>query len=186
MCDRRAVDVNVKGGYRAGVRNSHQLQADFAANPPAAAEEELTTISQMAAEFGVTARALRFYEDKGLVTPERRGQTRLYSAHDRARLAFVLRGKRLGWSLSEVKQFLDLYALGDGQQPLRMRALRAAVLDRAAKLRAQRADIDIALADLMLGLEWIEQRLSAPALALVFLESAKAYDAQARRCLDIG
>lgn len=142
------------------------------------------SITQLAGEFGVTARALRFYEDKGLIAPQRQGQKRLYSSRDRARLALVLRGKRVGLALSEIKQMLDLYDLGHGQQA-QMRATRALLLERAAVLRAQRVDVDLALAELAKGLEWIDQRLAEPKLALVDLETAKAYDAQARKSLDV-
>lgn len=142
------------------------------------------SITQMAAEFGVTARALRFYEDKGLIAPTRQGQRRQYSSRDRARLTLVLRGKRVGWALVEIKQMLDLYDLGQSQQA-QMRATRAVLLERAAALRAQRVDVDLALAELAQGLEWIEHRLAEPKLALVDLETAKAYDAQARKSLDM-
>ncbi|TXL73318.1 MerR family DNA-binding transcriptional regulator [Vineibacter terrae] len=67
------------------------------------------TIAELAKEFGVTARAIRFYEDEGLIAPERQGTTRVYSAGDRARLGWVLRGKRLGFSLGEIRDLLNLY-----------------------------------------------------------------------------
>ena len=71
------------------------------------------SIRQLSKEFDVTARALRFYEDKGLISPERKGQTRLYSPRDRARLQLILRGKRLGFSLVEIHEILDLYTPKD-------------------------------------------------------------------------
>ena len=74
------------------------------------------TIGELAREFGVTARALRFYEDKGLLDPARDGQNRVYSARDRARLQLIVRGKRVGFSLVEIRQMLDLYDLGDNQR----------------------------------------------------------------------
>ncbi len=155
---------------------STPLMADKAAQAP-------FTISQLAAEFGLTTRALRHYEDQGLIAPQRHGRARLYSSRDRARLALILRGKRVGLALSEIKEILDLYALGDGQHA-QMRATRAVLLERAAALRAQRVDIDLALAELAQGLEWIEQRLTVPVLALVDVAIASAYDAEARRRLD--
>lgn len=159
------------------------LHVHFAAEQPASATQAVYTISQLAAEFGLTTRALRYYEDQGLIAPQRAGRARLYSSRDRARLALVLRGKRVGLALSEIKQILDLYELGDGQQA-QMRATRTVLLDRAAALRAQRVDIEIALAELTRGLEWIEQRLTEPVLTLIDLEIANAYDAEARRRLD--
>ena len=73
------------------------------------------TISDMAREFGVTLRRLRFYEDKHLLNPRRDGMNRLYSRRDRARLKLVLMGKKVGFSLAEIKDMLDLYDLKDGQ-----------------------------------------------------------------------
>jgi DNA-binding transcriptional MerR regulator len=72
-------------------------------------------IGELAEEFGLTLRSLRFYEDEGLIAPARDGQTRLYSHRDRARLILICRGKRLGFSISEIKDFLDLYDAGDRQ-----------------------------------------------------------------------
>lgn len=73
-------------------------------------------ISELAENFNITSRTLRFYEDKGLLTPHREGKTRIYNARDRARLQLILRGKRLGFSLAEISAWLDLYALENGQQ----------------------------------------------------------------------
>ena len=67
------------------------------------------TIRQLTKEFGVTARTLRFYEDEGLIAPERRGQTRIYSSRDRARVILILRGRRVGFALAEIREILDLY-----------------------------------------------------------------------------
>ena len=72
------------------------------------------TIRQLTKEFGVTARTLRFYEDEGLIAPERRGQTRIYSSRDRARIILILRGRRVGFSLAEIREILDLYDVHDG------------------------------------------------------------------------
>ena len=78
------------------------------------------TIGELCEEFGVTARALRFYEDEALIAPERRGTQRLYSERDRARLAWILRGKRVGLSLADIKELLDLYDVGDGRRTQRL------------------------------------------------------------------
>lgn len=105
------------------------------------------SISDLSAEFGVTARALRFYEDEGLIAPERRGTARIYSARDRARLAWILRGKRVGFSLAEIRELLDLYDLGDGRRTQRAKTI-ARCRDRIALLESQKHDIDAAIREL--------------------------------------
>src|ERR1051326_2243135 len=93
-----------------------------AAAPQAAPRDaqRIYSIAELAREFGITARTIRFYEDEGLIKPKRQGLTRLYSAHDRVRLGWILRGKRLGFSLAEIKQLLDLYQVDrTGVQQLR-------------------------------------------------------------------
>ena len=92
----------------------------------------------------MTARAVRFYEDKSLITPQRAGTTRVYSARDRARMILILRGKRLGFALSEIKEYLDLYD-ADVTQHAQLRVLLAAVAKRRAQLLGQRQAIDEAL-----------------------------------------
>src|SRR4051812_49724928 len=79
-------------------------------------EKDAFSISDLCAEFAVTPRALRFYEDEGLISPERRGTVRIYSHRDRARLAWILRGKRGGVSLAEIREMIDLYDIGDGRR----------------------------------------------------------------------
>lgn len=101
----------------------------------------------MCESFAVTARALRFYEDEGLLAPERRGSARLYSDRDRARLTWILRGKRVGFSLREIKEMLDLYHLGDQQQTQR-RVTIARCVERIAALRRQKNDIDETITEL--------------------------------------
>ncbi|WP_326524126.1 MerR family transcriptional regulator [Sphingomonas sp.] len=105
------------------------------------------TISDLSAEFGVTARALRFYEDEGLIAPERRGLSRIYSHRDRARLAWILRGKRVGFSLGEIREMIDLYDIGDGRQVQRQVTLEKC-RDRIDLLERQKTDIDAAIAEL--------------------------------------
>jgi DNA-binding transcriptional MerR regulator len=107
----------------------------------------LYSVSQLARQLGVTARTIRFYEDKGLVTPQRAGTTRVYTHRDRARLVLILRGKRLGFSLREIKEFLDLYD-ADPQHHLQTRQLLAGVRKRIAKLQEQRTAIDQSLTEL--------------------------------------
>lgn len=110
-------------------------------------QPRLYTVTELAKELGMTARAIRFYEDKGLITPPRAGTTRVYSARDRARMILILRGKRLGFSLSTIKEYLDLYDI-DITQHTQLRLLLASVGKRREQLLAQRQAIDEALSEL--------------------------------------
>lgn len=116
-------------------------------------------IADLSEEFGVTARALRFYEDEGLISPERRGTMRVYSHRDRARLAWILRGKRVGFSLGEIRELLDLYDLGDGRRVQRTATI-ARCRDRIALLEAQKNDIDAAIAELNQFIALVEPSLT--------------------------
>jgi DNA-binding transcriptional MerR regulator len=107
----------------------------------------LYTVTELAKALGMTARAVRFYEDKGLITPPQAGTTRVYSARDRARMILILRGKRLGFSLSTIQEYLDLYDTGVTRHT-QLRLLLAAVAWRREQLVAQRQAIDEALAEL--------------------------------------
>jgi DNA-binding transcriptional MerR regulator len=105
------------------------------------------TIGALCEEFGVTARALRFYEDEALIAPERRGTQRLYSERDRARLAWILRGKRVGLSLAEIKELLDLYDVGDGRRTQRIKTIERCQA-KVDALQRQRVDIDATIDEL--------------------------------------
>jgi len=115
------------------------------------------SITDLCTEFGVTPRALRFYEDEGLIAPERRGTQRIYSHRDRARLAWILRGKRVGFSLAEIKEMIDLYDIGDGRKVQRQVTL-ARCRERIALLENQKRDIDAAIAELERFVELIESK----------------------------
>jgi DNA-binding transcriptional MerR regulator len=110
-------------------------------------DRDAFSISDLCAEFAVTPRALRFYEDEGLISPERRGTQRIYTHRDRARLAWILRGKRVGFSLGEIKEMIDLYDLGDGRRVQRQVTLERC-MDRIRHLEAQKHDIDAHIAEL--------------------------------------
>lgn len=105
------------------------------------------SIGELCDEFGVTARALRFYEDEALISPERRGTQRLYTDRDRARLAWILRGKRVGLSLADIKELLDLYDIGDGRETQRVKTIERCQ-EQVDKLQRQRVDIDATIHEL--------------------------------------
>ncbi|MBK9134788.1 MAG: MerR family DNA-binding transcriptional regulator [Betaproteobacteria bacterium] len=109
--------------------------------------ERTFTISELASEFDVTARAIRFYEDVGLLTPARAGRNRVYTHRDRTRLKLTLRGKRLGLTLSEIKQLVDLYEAGTDQAP-QLRAFLDVLGAHRRSLEQQREDLEITLAEI--------------------------------------
>jgi DNA-binding transcriptional MerR regulator len=105
------------------------------------------TITELASEFDITARAIRFYEDVGLLTPQRAGRNRVYTQRERTRLKLTLRGKRLGLSLLEIKQLVDLYDAPSGSTQ-QLQAFLAMLAEHRVQLEQQREDIDITLADI--------------------------------------
>jgi len=121
--------------------------------------ESTMTIRKMCEEFNVTARTLRFYEAKELLFPHREGQKRLYSKRDRVRLKLILRGKRFGFSLEEIRQLLDLYYMEDGQET-QLRETYALSERHLANMQAQRAELDDAINELKIQMEWGQARLT--------------------------
>jgi DNA-binding transcriptional MerR regulator len=117
------------------------------------------TIQDLTKAFGITSRTLRHYEDEGLISPERRGQARIYSARDRARLLLILRGRRVGFGLSEIAEILDLYEKTDGGAA-QLSLARKKFAERIALLERQQADIEESLAELRLGLTMIDNKLA--------------------------
>ena len=120
---------------------------------------DLQTVTELAADLGVTPRAIRFYEKKGLIAPQRAGRTRVYARRDRARLTLILRGKRLGFSLREIKEWIDLYD-ADPNQIEQVTHLARKVGDRIAVLEQQRADIEATLKELRQILSEARKHLS--------------------------
>lgn len=118
------------------------------------------TIRQMCDAYDVTPRTLRFYEAKELLFPERQGQKRLFTKRDRARLKLILRGKRFGFSLEEIRQLLDLYHMGDQQQTQIARTYEIA-RQRLADMEAQRDELNDAISDLQDQLKWGEKMIAS-------------------------
>ncbi len=120
--------------------------------------DDVMTIRQMCDTFDVTPRTLRFYESKELLFPIREGQKRLFTRRDRARLKLILRGKRFGFSLEEIRQLLDLYDTGD-QQYTQMRETRTLAAERLRAMENQREELDQAIAELREQMDWVDNML---------------------------
>jgi DNA-binding transcriptional MerR regulator len=118
------------------------------------------SITELCREFDVTPRTLRFYEQKGLLAPARRGWTRIFSYRDRARLQLILRGKRVGFALEEIKEMLDLYNLRDGQLT-QLRVASSKMRERLEALRTQSVEIDAAIVDLERTCDIVDGMLKA-------------------------
>ncbi len=109
--------------------------------------EQTFTITELAREFDITPRAIRYYEDQGLIRPERAGQSRVYTKRDRTRLKLTLRGRRLGLSLAEIRELIDMYDVGRDQRGQLSKFLDVLARQRAA-LAQQREDIEAVLAEI--------------------------------------
>ncbi|TCP41286.1 MerR family transcriptional regulator [Rhodovulum marinum] len=121
--------------------------------------EDTMTIREMCDAFNVTPRTLRFYESKELLNPVREGQKRLYTRRDRGRLTLILRGKRFGFSLEQIRQLLALYDV-DGGQEAQHREAHAIGCERLADMERQRAELDEAIRELKQQLSWCEEKLA--------------------------
>ena len=141
MTDQNECEAGGEGGGEAGLESLHPIMQQ------SEKERGEFSISELASEFDVTPRAIRFYEDHGLLAPKRAGQRRFYSPRDRTRLKLTLRGKRLGLTLSEIRELIDMYEPGRDQRPQLARFL--AVLEaHKANLLQQRTDIEAQLSEL--------------------------------------
>ena len=114
-------------------------------NRPVPENRDLFAIADLAREFGISTRAIRFYEAKGLLAPERVGATRIFRRRDRARLILILRGKRLGFSLRDISDYLSLY---DANRTQQVHLLTAKVDERLASLEAQLQDLQTTISEL--------------------------------------
>ncbi|WP_421792629.1 MerR family transcriptional regulator [Hyphobacterium sp.] len=142
------------------------------------------SIRDLAAEFGVTARTLRFYEQKGLLNPGRRGASRVYAEADRARLVVILRGKRVGFSLDEIREMLDLEAI-TAQTPASINAVLSRFSARIEALHDQREDIDAAIEELNAGRTWLEDRLANREPSEEIKHRARAFEALATARMNV-
>ena len=121
---------------------------------------ELYSVTELAEDLGITPRTLRFYEDKNLLNPRRAGNTRVYTHRDRGRMILILRGKRLGFTLSEIREWLDLYDSDPGQVE-QMRKLAGKAGARLTVLKQQRKDIDATITELQDIIGAVEHHLAA-------------------------
>jgi DNA-binding transcriptional MerR regulator len=122
-------------------------------------DDEVMTIREMCDAYQVTPRTLRFYEAKELLFPIREGQKRLFTRRDRARLKLILRGKRFGFSLEDIRQLLGLYDMGDAQRTQMSETLRIA-RQRLGEMTRQRDELTQAIAELGEQIEWGERELA--------------------------
>src|ERR1700694_1056024 len=140
-----------------------EIALGFALDGAAPVDQRQTfTIRDLTREFGVTSRTLRFYEERGLLTPEREGQERVYSRRDWVRLKLAVMGKSVGFSLEEIRAMLDLYDLGDGQET-QLKVAHARFLEQIDRLQRQRSDIDRAITELDRASRCVMERLAGRA-----------------------
>lgn len=130
--------------------------------------DKIYSVTELARELGVTPRTIRFYEDQGLISPQRAGNTRVYSYRDRARMILILRGKRLGFTLRDIREFLDLYVV-DTTQVEQLQLLATKVRARIALLEEQRIAVEQTLTELK-----DVERMTCDALAAKLRQSRSA------------
>lgn len=149
----RSILIHARHPVKSGRTDLYGIVAAFAAARracaamPTRADSVTFTISDLAREFALTTRAIRFYEDEGLLAPRRSGRSRIYSERERVRIKLILRGKRLGLTLSEIRELLDLYQTTRGERPQLVKFLQV-LGARRAMLRQQQEDIAIVLAEI--------------------------------------
>ena len=139
--------VGRDGNRLSGLKNERRAHMAQSTVADRSNRDRTYSITELCREFDVTPRTLRFYEQKGLLHPDRRGWTRLFSYRDRARLQLILRGKKVGFSLEEIKEMLDLYNLRDGQLT-QLRVSSTKFRERLEALRKQRLELEDAISDL--------------------------------------
>ena len=125
--------------------------------------QEFWTIREMCDQFDVTSRTLRFYESKELLFPKREGQKRLFTKKCRARLKLILRGKRFGFSLEDIRQLLEMYDMGDQQQTQLLRTYELAT-DKLTDLKNQRDEIEETIKELQQQIQWGKELISSMGL----------------------
>ena len=125
--------------------------------------QEFWTIREMCDQFDVTPRTLRFYESKELLFPKRQGQKRLFTKKCRGRLKLILRGKRFGFSLEDIRQLLEMYDMGDQQQTQLLRTYELAT-DKLTDLKNQRDEIDETIKELQQQIQWGKELISSMGL----------------------
>ncbi len=127
--------------------------------------DKIYSVTELARDLGVTPRTIRFYEDQGLISPQRAGNTRVYTHRDRARMILILRGKQLGFSLRDIKEYLDLYAL-DATQTEQVQHLARKARERIDMLESQLQAVKTTLSELReierAALETLTERGIAP------------------------
>jgi DNA-binding transcriptional MerR regulator len=148
-----------EGSLRATTRGAGRSPAD--PSPADRGEPRRFTITELALEFDITPRAIRFYEDVGLLAPERAGRNRVYTHRDRTRLKLTLRGKRLGLSLQEIKRLVEMYdSPSDSRQQLT--AFLGVLEDHRRQLERQREDIELTLGEIAQHEERCRRLLAGP------------------------
>jgi len=173
----------MKGDVDVSVKQWHEYIMADTSHQISAADSRTYTISELAREYGVTPRALRFYEDKDMLHPDRDGMTRVYSNRDRASLTIIVRLKRLGLPLADIREILDLYIMNDGQRAQMHMSLKK-FRNQVIELQTQREDIDAALVALDDGITWLEGQIEENGPTGENKAKVEAYDAVARQHLD--